>query len=157
MKFKNFSIIFLMLSLLLAGCAVSSNSKADIDFTQQNFDSVAQDTVTHLFLLYKNFDPVSFSQALSRDILPDKQQFISDVAASVQQQKVEQIKFLKDYIAAKVNVMSITVKWEKTYTVTATGAIFTAKGKSELIFRRYNGDWLLNAVNGDSPFSTEHN
>ncbi|MBF0484147.1 MAG: hypothetical protein HQL25_05515 [Candidatus Omnitrophica bacterium] len=150
-------ILNIALSASIFGCSFISAPKAEWEFSKLDFDTVSEQSVSNMCMLYKNFEPEVFSKAISRDFNPDKQLFLDAVALIVEKEKVEQIKFVKDYVAAKVNVMSVTIKWEKTVTIKNSGAVFTIKGKSDLIFRRYNGDWLLNSINGDNLFLSTAN
>ena len=145
--------------LPLVGC---KSQTVDWSAKQANFERVEEEqrksrlegykAVKAILDVYVSHLPGKLEGMVSKNFVPNKQEFISHVEHSALDKTVTNIEVIVDTAAFVQGVFAVTYDWNRTYRTNASGAYAKDSGKTSFVFVKEPDGWRLLQVTGADIF-----
>lgn len=146
-----YPVLVLLILYVFCGCAsVKDNNQGDV--TAIDSRDIASELLLDTFTVYQNYNRAEFSKIVSEKFSPSKTDFINSVENSFYATKIIEINYFLDKVFTERDKIVVSFKWEKKTVPYVTGVITLSTGKTQFVFSKEAGKWLLYQLKDDNPF-----
>jgi len=144
-------VCVLVLPLVSLGCA-GGQVKKSVTVSILPEDSFARSLLDMVFARYRGYTRAGFDEVVSRDFVPDREEFLKTIDGKAYAARVLELNYLIDKGLRMNDKVVISFSWDKKEAPGASGTVDLLNGHTEFTFKKTRAGWGLMQVSGDDPF-----